>query len=57
MPRVLVLGASGYVGSDLIPRLVERRHEVRAVGRRPGDTVSQPGSRLPDMQNPIRNPA
>ena len=28
MARVLVLGASGYVGSHLIPRLVERGHEV-----------------------------
>ena len=35
MARVLVLGASGYVGSHLIPRLVEREHEVRAAGRRP----------------------
>ena len=35
MARVLVLGASGYIGSHLIPRLVERGHEVRAAGRRP----------------------
>ncbi|MDE0138680.1 MAG: SDR family oxidoreductase [bacterium] len=35
MARVLVLGASGYVGSHLIPRLVERGHQVRAAGRRP----------------------
>lgn len=35
MAQVQVLGTSGYVGSHLIPRLVERGHEVRAAGRRP----------------------
>ena len=39
--RVLVLGASGYVGSHLIPRLVERGHQVRAVGRRPEALVAR----------------
>ncbi|MDE2935068.1 MAG: SDR family oxidoreductase [Chloroflexota bacterium] len=34
MASVLVLGASGYVGSHLVPRLVEERRAVRAAGRR-----------------------
>ena len=42
MAKVLVLGASGYVGSHLIPPLVERRHEVRAAGRRE-DTLDARG--------------
>lgn len=32
-PRVLVTGASGYVGSRLIPCLLEQGATVRAVGR------------------------
>lgn len=33
MTRVLVLGATGHVGSFLVPRLVEAGHEVVAVSR------------------------
>lgn len=34
MARVLVLGASGYIGSHLVPRLIEAGHAVRAAARR-----------------------
>ena len=33
MSRVVVLGASGHIGTYLIPRLVEAGHEVVAVSR------------------------
>ncbi|MEG1655327.1 MAG: NAD(P)H-binding protein, partial [Hafnia sp.] len=32
--RILVLGASGYIGQHLIPKLVEEGHSVRAAARR-----------------------
>ncbi len=31
--RALVLGASGYIGTNLVPRLVERGYRVRAAAR------------------------
>jgi uncharacterized protein YbjT (DUF2867 family) len=33
--RILVTGASGFVGSQLIPRLCAQGHAVRALGREP----------------------
>ena len=33
--RVLVLGASGYIGANLVPRLVEHGYRVRAAARNP----------------------
>ena len=34
-PRAAVVGASGYIGTNLVPRLVERGMRVRAVARSP----------------------
>ncbi|MGZ4723150.1 MAG: SDR family oxidoreductase [Ilumatobacteraceae bacterium] len=33
--RVLVTGATGYIGGRLVPRLVERGHQVRCIARDP----------------------
>jgi uncharacterized protein YbjT (DUF2867 family) len=42
MTRVLVTGATGYVGGELLPVLLERGHSVRALTRDPSK------ARLPD---------
>ncbi|KQT90672.1 hypothetical protein ASG49_12990 [Marmoricola sp. Leaf446] len=40
--RVLVTGATGYVGSRLVPRLLERGHDVHAAVRREGSADHYP---------------
>ncbi len=61
MATVLVLGASGYVGSHLVPRLTAEGHTVRAAGRRretlearewPGVEVVQADALDPDTLAP-----
>ncbi|QWC86301.1 NAD(P)H-binding protein [Nocardioidaceae bacterium] len=49
---VLVTGATGFVGGHLVPALLERGHEVRAMTRRP-EAYDGPGSPVHgDVEDP-----
>src|SRR3990172_1984430 len=41
-PRILVTGATGYVGGRLLPALLERGEQVRCLARRPEAIQLQP---------------
>jgi len=40
--RILVTGATGYVGGRLVPRLLERGHTVRVLVRDPSRLQGRP---------------
>ena len=42
MARILVTGATGFIGKRLVPALVEAGHDVKAMTRHP-ETYDGPG--------------
>jgi nucleoside-diphosphate-sugar epimerase len=52
MSRILVTGATGFVGRHVVPELVARGHEVHAVGRTPVQADANVLFRQCDLLNP-----
>lgn len=48
--RILVTGATGYIGGRLIPKLLEERYHVRAVGRSLAKLKSRSWSNHPHVE-------
>ncbi|MCM3844738.1 SDR family oxidoreductase [Pseudonocardia sp. DR1-2] len=56
--HVLVLGATGYVGSRLVPRLLDAGHDVRVLARTPGKLAAHPwGEAVDAVRGDAREPA
>jgi uncharacterized protein YbjT (DUF2867 family) len=52
MTRILVTGATGFIGRRLVPALIEQGHEVRAMTRRP-ESYDGPGDAVAgDVSDP-----
>lgn len=56
-PFVLLTGASGYVGSRLLPRLVESGCRVRCLARNPEKLQNEVGATIDVVAGDVLNPA
>ncbi len=55
---ILVTGATGYIASRLIPRLLEQGYRVRAMARRPEQIAARSyGNRIELVRGDITNPS
>jgi len=55
--NILVTGASGYIGSQLVPRLVARGHQVTCLVRQPGRLVLRAAENVKIRQGDLLDPA
>src|SRR5262245_41140 len=53
--KVLVTGASGFIGQALVPRLASRGHEVRALARHAEAVIARP--HVEPFQGDLLDPA
>ena len=54
--RVLVTGATGYIGGRLVPRLLARGHQVRCVARNPSRLGGYPWPGVDIVQGDLEDP-
>jgi uncharacterized protein YbjT (DUF2867 family) len=47
---ILVVGATGYIGGRLVPRLLENGYRVRALARNPAKLSGRPWARNPGLE-------
>src|SRR5687767_3968698 len=55
--RILLTGATGYVGGRLLPVLEARGHEVRCLARHPANLASRVGPGTEVIAGDVMNPA
>jgi uncharacterized protein YbjT (DUF2867 family) len=54
--RILVTGATGYIGGRLVPRLLAQGHQVRCIARNPHHLAGRPWPGVEILQGDLADP-